>query len=227
MDKLQRKTNKAMKRNQQGFDEWYEEHHLVLGGFDGRASEVQDGNTVAKVRKLWIPIVAFLLLVAVCLSIVLPIVFSNGNSDFDLTFSERDVYTTELSDSEFEVVNSEYPFIHKMEINLRDGLYLKSDNSLVMAIIRGEIETEDNFYLLDVQVEYNKNYNFSYKPIYEELSNPIQIGEWSITYENTSIDLSGLYVYLLRIVNPKEQVVYIEAHCFENDISYILNEFIC
>ena len=227
MDKLQRKINNAMKKNQKGFDEWYRENHFVLGDFDGRALEIPNSNTVAKARKVWVSIAALLLLIAFCLSIVVPIVLSNGSNDFEFTFSERDVYTIELSDSEFDVVNSEYPFIHNMEINLRDGLYLKSDMSLVMAIVRGEIETEDNFYLLDVQIEYNKNYNFIYKPIYEDLSDSIQIGEWSITYENTSIDLSGLYVYLFRMVNSEEQVVYIEAHCFVNDISYILDEFIC
>lgn len=226
MDKLQRKINKEIKNHQQSFDEWYKENHSVLSKFDGQTSEVPNGNTVAKVRKVWIPVVSFLLLVSVCLSIVLPIVFSNVNNDFDLTFSEKDVYTMELSDSEFDVACNEYEFIRNMEITSKDGLYLKSNKSLVMAIVRGEVISEDNYYLLDLQIEYNKNYNFGYKPIYEDLDNSTQAGKWSITYENTSVELSGLYVYLLRMVNSEGQVIYIETHCLENDISYILNEFI-
>lgn len=226
MDKLQRKINKEIKNHQQSFDEWYKENHSVLSKFDGQTSEVPNGNTVAKVRKVWIPVVSFLLLVSVCLSIVLPIVFSNVNNDFDLTFSEKDVYTMELSDSEFDVACNEYEFIRNMEITSKDGLYLKSNKSLVMAIVRGEVISEDNYYLLDLQIEYNKNYNFGYKPIYEDLDNSTRTGKWSITYENTSVDLSGLYVYLLRMVNSEGQVIYIETHCLENDISYILNEFI-
>lgn len=226
MDKLQRKIKKEIKKHQQSFDDWYEVHHVALSRFDGQTSEVPNGNTAVKARKIWVPIVSFLLLIAVCLSIVLPIVFSNGNNDFDLTFSEGDVYTMEFSDSEFEVACNEYKFIRNMEITSKDGLYLKSDKSLVMAVLGGEIVSEDNYYLLDLQIEYNKNYNFGYKPIYEDLDNSTRTGEWSITYENTSVDLSGLYVYLLRMVNQEGQVIYIETHCLENDISYILNEFI-
>lgn len=226
MDKLQRKIKKEIKKHQQSFDDWYEVHHVALSRFDGQTSEVPNGNTAVKARKIWVPIVSFLLLIAVCLSIVLPIVFSNGNNDFDLTFSEGDVYTMELSDSEFEVACNEYKFIRNMEITSKDGLYLKSDKSLVMAVLGGEIVSEDNYYLLDLQIEYSKNYNFGYKPIYEDLDNSARTGEWSITYENTSVDLSGLYVYLLRMVNQEGQVIYIETHCLENDISYILNEFI-
>lgn len=226
MDKLQRKIKKEIKKHQQSFDDWYEVHHVALSRFDGQTSEVPNRNTAVKARKIWVPIVSFLLLIAVCLSIVLPIVFSNGNNDFDLTFSEGDVYTMEFSDSEFEVACNEYKFIRNMEITSKDGLYLKSDKSLVMAVLGGEIVSEDNYYLLDLQIEYNKNYNFGYKPIYEDLDNSTRTGEWSITYENTSVDLSGLYVYLLRMVNQEGQVIYIETHCLENDISYILNEFI-
>lgn len=226
MDKLQRKIKKEIKKHQQSFDDWYEVHHVALNRFDGQTSKVPNGNTAVKARKIWVPIVSSLLMVAVCLSIVMPIVFSNGNNDFDLTFSEGDVYTIELSDSEFNEVNSLCPFVGNMEITSKDGLYLKSDMSLVMAMVGGEIETTDNYYLLNVMVEYNKNYNFGYKPIYEDLDNSTRTGEWSITYENTSVDLSGLYVYLLRMVNQEGQVIYIETHCLENDISYILNEFI-
>ena len=226
MDRLQKKIKKEIKKHQQSFDEWYEVLYAALSKFDGQTSETPNGNTAVKARKIWVPIVSSLLMVVVFLSIVLSIVFSNGNNDFDFTFSEGDVYTIELSDSEFNEVNSICPFVEDMEITAKDGLYLKSDMSLVMAIISGEIETTDNFYILDVLVEYNKNYNFGYKPIYEDLDNSTRTGEWSITYENTTVDLSGLYVYLLRMVNQEGQVVYIETHCLENDINYILNEFI-
>lgn len=224
MDKLQKKINNEMKKHRQSFDDWYKENYVALSRFDGQDLEVSNGHTAVKIRKVWIPIVAFLLLVVVSLLIVLPIVLADGNNDFN--FSEKEVYTIELSDSEFNDVKTICPFVDNMEVTSKDGLYLKTDMCLVMAIISGEIETTDNYYFLDVQIEYNKNYDFGYKPIYEELSKTAQTGEWSITYENTSTDLSGLYVYLLRMLNDEGQVIYIEAHCLENDISYILNEFI-
>ena len=50
---------------------------------------------------------------------------------------------------------------------------------------------------------------------------------WGNCWEWTSsTDADGLYVYFIRMENEAEQVVYIEVHCFENDINYILNEFI-
>ena len=104
-------------------------------------------------------------------------------------------------------------------------LYEDSD-TLAMVIISGDVETADNYYLLTIQIEYDNNYLFGYKPVYENLEYHKAVGEWSVTYESGLLDPEGLYVYFIRMENEAEQVVYIEVRCFENDINYILNEFI-
>lgn len=226
MDWLQRKIRKELKKQQPDFKDWYERELAVSGRFNVPSGGIQNGSALIRTRKVWLPLLTFLWGIIVCLAIALPLIFSSNVNDMDLTFGESDVYTEMLSEDEFELISEEYPFVQKMQTTLKDNLRLYKDNSLVMVLLQGEVGTEYNYFLLSVQIVYNKNYEFAYKPIYEELSSSTHSGEWSITYENTSIDFNGLYVYLLRLENLKGQVIYIEAHCFENDISYILNDFI-
>lgn len=88
------------------------------------------------------------------------------------------------------------------------------------------INTGDNYYLLKVQIEHNKNYEFGYKSVYRNLKNQTDVNGIAVTYGQGLNDPSDLFVYFIRLEYPEEQVIYIEAHCFENDITYILTDFI-
>ncbi len=120
----------------------------------------------------------------------------------------------------------DYPFINKMQVTAQGELLLRTDDSLVFTIIDGELETEEDYYFIKVQIEHNKNYEFGYKIAYQNLKNNEIINGWVIGYEQKSIDPNDLYVFYLHLQNNNGQVIYMEVHCFENDISYILNEFI-
>ena len=113
-----------------------------------------------------------------------------------------------------------------MQITAQDELLFREDNSLVFTIIDGELETPEDYYFLKVQIEHNKNYEFGYKTVYRELKNQTVVNDWHINYGQGLNDPNDLYVYFLRMENVDGQVVYMEVHCFENNLSYIFNEFI-
>lgn len=227
MDWLQRKVKKVKKKHHINFDEWFAENREAFRTGYTQPNHIHNGNTIAKSRKIWIPIVVALVVVCISLAIILPSTINiSRNPDFDFSFSDEDVHSSVLADSEFQLISEKYKFIQKLQNVSKEGIISNADDSLVMAVIRGEIETDDNYYILTIQIEYNKNYVFGYKQLYDSLESKASIGEWVATYEQTSIDPDSLYVYLLRMKNPEGQVIYIESHCLENDISYILNNFI-
>lgn len=198
---------------------------------DGLCGNEQDidagGNVLAKRSK--VPVVVCAVCVAfavICLAVILTVILNNGNKNSDLTFGDDDVYTVSIDDSTYTELADNYAFINKMQVTEQAEIRLRQDDSVVMYIIRGELETDSDYYFIDILFEENSNYHFGYRSVYENLENEIQVDGWCITYDQNSTDAGGLYVYMFRLVNNDGQVVYMEIHCFENDISYILSDFI-
>lgn len=229
MGRFERKIKKVINKNKESFDTWFEENQDRLNDFTVE-SEVKGhhkvGNVLVKDRRIWIPTVAFLCCIAICVAVLLPICLNKGNNDFDMKFGDERVYPVIISDAELQSTIEDYPFISKMQITAQGELRLWDDDSLVFTFIDGEIDTGDNYYLLKVQIEHNQNYEFGYKSVYLNLKNQTDVKDWNITYGQGINDPSGLFVYFMRLEDSKGQVIYMEVHCFENDISYILNEFI-
>lgn len=229
MGRLERKIKKQLKKDAEPFEVWQDRNQPRLNGFEkyNNISEQSNGGDVlVKERRIWIPVFAFLCGIIICLAILLPVLFNKNNSDFDMTFGDERVYTSMILEEDLQSITESYPFINKMQITEQGELRLRDDDSLVFTIIDGEIDTGDNYYLLKVQIEHNKNYEFGYKSVYRNLKNQTDVNGIVVTYGQGINDPSDLFVYFLRLEYPKGQVIYIEAHCFENDISYILNEFI-
>ena len=229
MGRLERKIKKQLKKDAEPFEVWQDRNQTRLNGFEKQHNDCEqhnEGAVVVKEHRKWIPVFAFLCGIIICLAILLPVLLNKNNGDFDMTFGDDRVYVSKVSDEDFQEVLDEYSFISKMQITLFDELRLRDDDSLVFTIIDGEIDTGDNYYLLKVQIEHNKNYEFGYKSVYRNLRNQTDVNGITVTYGQGINDPSDLFVYFLRLEYPEEQVIYIEAHCFENDISYILNEFI-
>ena len=229
MGRLERKIKKQLKKDAEPFDVWQDRNQTRLNGFEKQHNGSEQhswGDVLVKERRIWIPIFAFLCGIIICLTILLPVLLNKNNSDFDMTFGDERVYASMVLEEELQSITESYPFINKMQITEQVELRLQDDDSLVFTIIDGEIDTGDNYYLLKVQIEHNKNYEFGYKSVYRNLKNQTDVNGIVVTYGQGINDPSDLFVYFLRLEYPKEQVIYIEVHCFENDISYILNEFI-
>lgn len=229
MGRFERKIKKEINKNKESFDTWIEENQDSLNGFaveNDLKEHHKVGNVLVKDRRIWLPTLAFLCCIAICVTVLLPILLNNRNNDFDMKFGNERVYPIVISDSELQSTIEDYPFIEKMQITTQGELRLLDDDSLVFTIIDGEIDTDDNYYLLKVQIEHNKNYEFGYKSVYLNLKNQTVIKDWNATYGQGLNDQNDLFVYFIRMENADGQVIYMEVHCFENDISYILNEFI-
>ncbi len=229
MGRFERKIKKQLKNEAEEFDTWYKKNQDRLTGFTlGSEAKAyhKGGNVLVKDRRVWVPMLVFLCCIAICVTVLLPILSNNQNNDFNMKFGEESVYSTMISDAELQTTIEDYPFISKMQITAQSELRLLDDDSLVFTIIDGEIDTGDNYYLLKVQIEHNKNYEFVYKSVYRELKNQADVNDWEVAYGQGKNDVNDLYVYYLLLEDKEGQNIYIEIHCFENDISYILNEFI-
>ena len=137
MDKLQKKVKEQMDSDKQSFDEWFNANRGQLSRFDNeQTAEVNiGGDTLARSRKVWIALIAAILMLAICLSVILPLTLNDNFSDSG--FGDDSVYQLEMTDEELSAVLGEYPFLSDMWITTSLTVKLHDDASDVMDIIGG------------------------------------------------------------------------------------------
>ena len=209
--------------NSDEFDRWYAANEDKLGEFSPVSARDADARGGVRVKR-FLPAAAFIGLAFVMVMVLVILFVTNNGQEGDFTFSNDMVYSSELTDSELIAVEEQYSFISKISVTQSAKILHKEDNSLVGISFEGELETDFDFYFITAQVQYNENYDFVDKENYYNLSNNTVTDIYFVSYEQTEIDYSGLYVYLLRLESENLNTVYMEVHCFEDDISYILNE---
>lgn len=209
--------------NSEEFDRWYAANEDKLGEFSSVSARDADARGGVRVKR-FLPAVAFIGLAFVMVMVLVVLFVTNNGQEDDFTFSNDMVYNSKLSESELTIVEEQYDFIDKMSITDSIKLLYREDDSLVFIIMQGEIATQSDYYFITVQIEYNEHYDFVDKPIYYRLDNNLVVDDYSVSYEQMGLDDSRLYVYLLRLESENLNTVYMEVHCFEDDISYILNE---
>lgn len=228
MGRFERKI-KQMNKETEEFDAWFNKNRSRLYDFseENQLKGYSCGKRIIAIpKKVFVPVIAFISCFIIFLTVTLSIILTKWKNDFNMPFGDESVYTAAMSDDELQKITDKFTFINKMHITAQGELLFREDNSLVFTIIDGELETPEDYYFLKVQIEHNKNYEFGYKTIYRELKNYTIVKDWNINYGQGLNDTNDLYVYFLRMENVDGQVVYMEVHCFENDISYIFNEFI-
>ena len=209
--------------NSEEFDRWYAANEDKLGEFSPVSARDADARGGVRVKR-FLPAAAFIGLAFVMVMVLVVLFVTNNGRESDFTFNSDMVYNRELTDEEFTAVEEQYDFIDNMDVSNSIKLLYNEDNSLVFIIIHGEIVTQSNYYFITVQIEYNEHYDFVDKPIYYRLDNNLVVDDYSVSYEQMGLDDSRLYVYLLRLESENFNTVYMEVHCLEDDISYILNE---
>lgn len=209
--------------NSEEFDRWYAANEDKLGEFSPVSA--RDANARGGVRvKRFLPAAAFIGLAFVMTMVLVILFVTNNGGESDFTFNSDMVYNRELTDEEFAAVEGQYDFIDNMDVSNSIKLLYNEDNSLVFIIVHGEIVTQSNYYFITVQIEYNEHYNFVDKYYYHNLDNSTTTDNFDVSYEQMGLDDGGLYTYLLRLESENLNTVYMEVHCLEDDISYILNE---
>lgn len=209
--------------NSEEFDRWYAANEDKLGEFSPVSARDADARGGVRVKR-FLPAAAFIGLAFVMAMVLVILFVTNNGGESDFTFNSDMVYNRELTDEEFAAVEGQYDFIDNMDVTDSIKLLYNEDNSLVFIIIHGEIITQSDYYFMTVQIEYNEHYNFVDKRYYDDLDNSTTTDNFDVSYEQWGIDDSGLYTYLLRLESENLNTVYMEVHCFEDDISYILNE---
>lgn len=209
--------------NSEEFDRWYAANEDKLGEFSPGSARDSDARGGVRVKR-FLPAAAFIGLAFVMVMVLVILFVTNNGQEDDFTFSNDMVYNSKLSESELTIVEEQYDFIDKMSITDSIKLLYREDDSLVFIIMQGEIATQSDYYFITVQIEYNEHYDFVDKPIYYRLDNNLVVDDYSVSYEQMGLDDSRLYVYLLRLESENLNTVYMEVHCLEDDISYILNE---
>jgi len=229
MGRLEKEIKKQMKNDAEEFDAWYAKNQKQLYAFSEGNESLERSNghgVIALSKRALYPVIACVGCIVICLTVLLTVFLTNGKNDIDLTFGDESVYSAVATEDELQTAVEAFPFISKMQITSQYAMLLREDNSLVFLIIDGELETENDFYFIKIQIEYNKHYEYGYKSLYNELINETSINDWRVCYEQGLNDINDLYVYYLLLEDKDGQNIYIEVHSFENDFDFILNEFV-
>lgn len=223
MGKFEKRIRTRIHNEKEEFNVWFDKNHEKLHDFaDQDAEEIieRDGNAgKLNKKKVWIIPIGFLLAVLCVFLCFLPMLLQEKAPSY---FGDSDVYHMELSAEEQAGVLQENPFIARLENLTYIKLLKNEDDSLVFVIADGEIETESDFYLVNIQIEIDPYYHFTSKPIYSELANQTKKGEYSIHYEKKYVDADDINWYYM-LTEKGSQKIYWEVHCFEESIEQFID----
>lgn len=214
MRKIERNIKSRMKRSMPVFEDWYRVNGERLGSFE--ESKSRRGEVLSKTKKGWIAALCSLcalLLLAICLYPIL--------QREDLTFREEDVYHSMLNEQEESGLMSAYPFLSQFTVQNVNELRLLRDDSLVFIIADAELLTDDNFYQIKLQIEYNENYLFPSRDIYENLAESMSYGGQTIHYQYFGLDTNEMHLYLLSSEMNGRRLFW-EVRCFEDELDSLM-----
>lgn len=218
MGRFERKIRKRLKDETEEFDVWFEKNKDSFPDFvDVRSEEESQGTVKLKKKKFWIIPTAFIL-VALCVFLCfLPLILKKEDITTPSFFGDEIVIEKKMSEEEYQSILQENPFINKMEVTFSVKIEKMDDGSLVFAILYSELETENDYYLVTVQIEYNPYYEFVSKPAYDKFDHMLTINDFEIGYRLAGFDSDDLYWYYV-LTERDGQRIYWEVHCFEESI---------
>lgn len=224
MGRFERKIQKLMREEVEDFDVWFERNKDKFPGLsDAPAApqqEVEPSGAVKLKRRLaWAIPLAFVL-VALCVFLCcLPLILNSGSPS---RFGEERVQAFDLSAEERQAVLDEYPFMS--ELNVISGTRrIKTDNSsLVFISLNCELETDVDYYLVTVQIEYNPYYDFITKEVYTNFESEKTVNGAQIQYKQNGTDVEGLYWYYMASEKDGRHM-YWEVHSVTQSIDQFID----
>ena len=199
MGRFERDIRKKIEESDQPFNEWFAERQDRLTDFEPPEEPASDLGPVRVRRRTfaWLTGAIAVLLVAF---VVTAVFLFRGRSQSqpqipDLSFGEEGVYMNELSDEELQEAIQRVPALASLSVTNQRKVLRYADQSLVMVVVKGEQETNDDYYFIEAKVEYNENYNFSEKMYYQDLKNKTIIGNTQVSYDENGTDEYGLTEY--------------------------------
>lgn len=216
MGRLERDLKRKVKNTKKDYSEWYSEHEQqIMRRVEETDEEIELGGIKAK-RRVYMPVIlgcAVILLAAIITIIVL----LNNSSRIDqpgLTFSEDAVTQSYMTEEEVNGLISGYPQFEKMENVTCTKLLYSADDSLVMNIVDGELETPNDFYLINIRISYTQSFIFFDKWEFEDLENQTAINGTAIEYESKGTDDYGMDLYY-AVTKSENATLYWKVSCIE------------
>lgn len=220
MGRFERKIQKRLKKETEEFDVWFERNKEHFPGFVNSESEEEtekQGMVKLKKKKLWIIPTAFVIVIFCVFLCFLPTILKKNAITTPSFFGDEAVIETNLSEEEYQRILQENSFINKMNVTLARKIEKTDDGSFVFAILNSELETENDYYLVTVQIEYNPYYKFVSKTEYDNFEKTLNINSFDISYRLAGFDSDDLYWYYM-LTEKDGQRIYWEVHCFEESI---------
>ena len=139
--------------------------------------------------------------------------YLDGNGPFDAKYIVYDEYRAGLltgghnmTEDEISAIKEEVPQFSNFLITEATKSTHLEDGSLVMYTIRGELETEDDFYLIEARILYNDNFVFLGRTNYRDFEMTQTIGVTKVSSKYVGKDSDDIYQYLLLSENGNTTV---------------------
>lgn len=218
MGKLEREIRKRMKQSAEPYEVWAQKHSDELAKIAAK-QEPQSVNVGGAVKaKRRIPNFAWLIgagIVLLTLVLTVSILLSRNASQTqipsqpqipDLSFGDDLVNVSYMTKDEISAIMEEGPQFSNFLITEATKSTHLEDGSLVMYTIRGELETEDDFYLIEARILYNDNFVFLGRTNYRDFEMTQTIGDTKVSSKYVGKDSDDIYQYLLLSENGNTTV---------------------
>ncbi len=212
MEKLEREIRKRMKQSAEPYEVWAQKHSDELAKIAAKqeSQTVDVGGAVKAKRR--IPNFAWLIgagIVLLTLVLTVSILLSRNASQTqipDLSFGDDFVNVSYMTEDEISAIKEEVPQFSNFLITEATKSTHLEDGTLVMYTIRGELETEDDFYLIEARILYNDNFVFLGRTNYRDFEMTQTIGDTKVSSKYVGKDSDDIYQYLLLSENGNTTV---------------------
>lgn len=207
MGKFERAYRKKFKQQAPPFGEWSDKHGDRLP--QTAPQDAVQGAVRAKRRLpawIWVAAGGVLLLLALTSAYLLHNRSQTGEIS-DLTFGDKEVYSVKMNADDHELCQKIIPNLASLIITDNIKMVRRDDDSLVMLMEAGEMQTNDDFYLINVRFVFNKYFVLSDAEQFLELDEHTEINGTKISYELRESNQNPKYEYYV-VSEHKDVTVY-------------------
>lgn len=217
---IKRDIQRKVKESKKPVEEWRTEHAEEIRSVIGKnmSEDINVGMIKAK-KRFFNYILGTVGILFIIIAVVVALLINGQQQSIqpglpDLTFGEESVEAIQMSDEELMGVKEQHPQLNLLENTDGAKFIYQMDNSVVMTLVSGELETADDFYFVDARISYNDNFIFLDKWEYEELGSEVVVGSTVVRYEARGLDDFGLYLFF-AVTETESETVYWRVSCME------------
>lgn len=216
---IKRDIQRKVKESKKPVEEWRTEHAEEIRSVIGKNMSEDTNVGMIKAKKRFFNYILGTVGILFIIIAVVVALLINGQRSIqlglpDLTFGEESVEAIQMSDEELMEVKEQHYQLNLLENTDGAKFIYQMDNSVVMTLVSGEMETADDFYFVDARISYNDNFIFLDRWEYEELGSEVVVGSTVVRYEARGMDDFGLYLFF-AVTETESETVYWRVSCME------------